>query len=66
MLLLAVTLKLDPVRITASPSLALVGLNEVMTGTWAKLVKAQPTNITKRNKRLRLFWSSFIGILVCF
>ena len=32
MLLLAVGLKLVPVRVSASPGLALRGLNEVMTG----------------------------------
>ena len=32
MLLLAVTLKLVPASVTASPGLALTGLNEVMTG----------------------------------
>ena len=54
MLLLAVTLKLVPVRVTASPGLALVGLNPVMVGTWEKVVKAQPIIITKSNEPMDL------------
>ena len=52
MLLLGVALKLVPVRVTTSPGLALTGLNEVTTGTWAKLVQAQPIIITIRNERI--------------
>ena len=54
MLLLGRTLKLDPVRITTLPGLALVGLKKVMVGTWAKVVKAQPIIITKSNERVSL------------
>ena len=62
MLLLGAVLKLVPVRTTALPGLALMGLKEVMLGTWAKLVQAQPINITKNNKELRLQWFFFIGV----
>ena len=54
MLFVVMGLKLVPVNVTTSPGLALIGLNEVMVGTWAKVVKVQPINITKSNKGLRL------------
>ena len=54
MLFVVMELKLVPVNVTTSPGLALIGLNEVMVGTWAKVVKVQPINITKSNKGLRL------------
>ena len=54
MLLLRLALKLDPERVTASPGLALIGLNDVMKGACAKVSQAQPNIITIRNERISL------------
>ena len=62
MLLLGAVLKLVPVRVIVLPGVALMGLKEVIMGIWAKVVQAQPINITKNNKGLRLQWFFFIMV----